>query len=96
MGTGFVAAQIEQRVRVAGDGFPGILVEFLDLRHVLDDGAAGDVAGTHGRKLPRQPRQIDRWRFVQDEMHMAGQGSVMDLVCAVVKGLEDLGVQQTH
>ena len=26
-------------------------------------------------------------------MHVAGQGSVMDLVCAVVKGLENLGVQ---
>lgn len=44
MGTGFVAAQIEQRVRVAGDGFPRVLIQLLDLRHVLDDGAAGDVA----------------------------------------------------
>lgn len=96
VGACLVTAQIEQRVRVAGDGFPRVLIQLLDLRHVLDDGAAGDVAGAHGRKLPRQPRQIDRWRFIQDEMHMAGQGSVMDLVCAVVKGLENLGVQKTH
>ena len=44
VGACLVAAQIEQRVRVAGDGFPRVLIQLLDLRHVLDDGAAGDVA----------------------------------------------------
>ena len=89
-----VAAQIEQRVRVARDGFPGILIQLLNLRHVLDDGAAGDIAGAHGRKLPRQPRQIDRWRFVQDKVDMTRQCPMVDLVGAVVQCLEYLGVQQ--
>ena len=96
MGACLVAAEIEQRVRVAGDCFPGILVEFLDLRHVLDDRAARNVAGTHGRKLPRQPRQIDRWRFVQDKVDMTRQCPMVDLVCTVVKRLEYLGVQQAY
>ena len=44
VGAGLVAAEVQQGVRVAGDGFPGVLELLLDLRHVLDDGAAGDVA----------------------------------------------------
>ena len=96
VGACLVAAEIEQRVRVAGDGFPGILVEFLDLRHVLDDRAARNVAGTHGRQFPWEPRQVDGRRFVEDEVDMTRQCAMVQLVCTVVKRLEYLGVQQAY
>lgn len=40
VGAGLVAAKVQQSVRVAGDGFPGVLELLLDLCHVLNDGAA--------------------------------------------------------
>ena len=96
VGAGLVAAEVQQGVRVAGDGFPGVLELLLDLRHVLDDGAAGDVSGPHGCQFAGQPRQIDRGRLIQDEVDMPGQRTVVDLVCTVVKGLEHLGIKQTY
>ena len=57
MGALLVAAQIEDGVRVAGDGLPGVLIQLLDLGHVLDDGAGGDIPGSHGGKFPSEARQ---------------------------------------
>ena len=94
VGTALVTAEVKKGIRVAGDGFPRILVQFLDLRHVLDDGAARNISGTHGRKFPWQPRQIDRWRFVQNKVDVTRQRPVVDLVGTVVQRLEYLGVQQ--
>lgn len=59
MGAGLVAAEVEKGVRIAGDGFPGIFVEFFNLGHVLNDRAARNVAGSHGCQFPREPRQVD-------------------------------------
>ena len=96
VGAGLVAAEVQQGVRVAGDGFPGVLELLLDLRHVLDDGAAGDVSGPHGCQFAGQPRQIDRGSLIQDEVDMLGQRPVVDLVRAVVEGMEHLGIKQTY
>ena len=96
VGAGLVAAEVQQGVRVAGDGFPGVLKLLLDLRHVLDNGAAGDVSGPHGCQFAGQPRQIDRGCLIQDEVDMPGQRTVVDLVCTVVEGLEHLGIKQTY
>lgn len=96
VGAGLVAAQVEDGVRVAGDGLPAILVQLLDLGHVLDDGTGRDVAGAHGGQLAGEAGQGHRGELVQHEVDMAGQGPVVDLVGAVVEGLERLGVEQGH
>ena len=96
MGAGLVAAQVENGVRVAGDGLPAILVQLLDLGHVLDDGAGGDVAGAHGGQFAGKAGQGHRGELVQHEVDMAGQGPMVDLVGAVVEGLERLGVEQGY
>ena len=94
MGACLVAAEIEQRVRVAGDGFPRVLIQLLDLRHVLDNGAARNISGAHGCQFPRQTGQIDRWGLVQNKVDMTRQRPMVDLVGTVVQRLEYLGVQQ--
>ena len=81
-------------IRVAGDGFPRILVQFLDLRHVLDNGAARNISGTHGCQFPRQTGQVDRRSLVQNKVDMTRQRAMVDLVGAVVQRLKYLGIQQ--
>ena len=66
------------------------------MRHILYDRACGNVPGTHGRQLTCEPWQGHGGELVQDEMDMAGQGSVVDLVGAVVERLERLRVEQAH
>ena len=94
VGTALVTAKVEKGIRVAGDGFPRILIQFLDLRHVLDDGAARNISGAHGCQFPWQTGQIDRWSLVQNKVDMARQRPMVDLVGTVVQRLEYLGVQQ--
>lgn len=94
MSAGLVAAQIEDGVRVSGDRLPGILVQFLDLSHVLDDGAGGDVAGAHGGQLTGEARQGHGRKLVQHKVDMARQRPMVDLIGAVVEGLKRLGIEQ--
>ena len=96
MGAGLVSAQVQDGVRVAGDGLPGVLIQLLDLGHVLDDGAGGDIPGSHGGQLPGEARQWHGRELIQHKVDVSGQGSVMDLVGAVVEGLERLGIEQGH
>ena len=42
-----IAAQIDQGVTVAGNRFPCVLEQRLDLRHVLDDDDGADLAASH-------------------------------------------------
>ena len=72
------------------------LVKFFYLRHVLNDGACGNVAGAHGSQLTGEAWEGHGGELVQHEVDVAGQGPVVDLVGAVVEGLERLGVKQAH
>lgn len=94
VGTALVTAEVKEGIRVAGDGFPRILVQFLDLRHVLDNGAARNISGTHGCQFPRQTGQVDRRSLVQNKVDMTRQRAMVDLVGAVVQRLKYLGIQQ--
>ena len=96
MGALLVAAQIEDGVRVAGDGLPGVLVQLLDLGHVLNDGAGGNVAGTHGGQFTSVPWQRHGRELIQYKVDMPGQRPMMDLICAVIKCLKRLGIEQGH
>ena len=96
MGALLVAAQIEDGVRVAGDGFPGVLVQLLDLGHVLNDGAGGNVAGTHGGQFTSVPWQRHSRKLIQYKVDVPGQRPMMDLVRAVIKRLKRLGIEQGH
>ena len=94
VGTALVTAEVKKGIRVAGDGFPRILVQFLDLRHVLDNGAARNISGAHGCQFPRQTGQVDRRSLVQNKVDMTRQRAMVDLVGAVVQRLKYLGIQQ--
>ena len=72
------------------------LIKFLDLCHILYNGAGGNVAGAHGGQFPGEARQRHRCKLVQHEMDVAGQGAVVDLVGTVIQRLERLGVEQAH
>lgn len=52
VGSGLVAAQVQQAVAVAGDRLPGVLEQRLDLRQVLDDNRRGDLTAAHGGQAP--------------------------------------------
>lgn len=58
VGAGFVAAEIQQRIAVAGHIFPTILKQLLELCHVLNDDVDGDLpaaaGGKHSFKVLRQ------------------------------------------
>lgn len=56
-------------------------------------GAGGDIPGSHGGKFPGEARQRHGGELVQHEVDVAGQGSVVDLVSAVVEGLKRLGIE---
>ena len=60
------------------------------------NGTGGNIAGTHGGKLPGEARQGHGRELVQHKVDVAGQLLVVDLVGAVVEGLERLGVEETH
>ena len=96
VGAGLVAAEVQQGVRVAGDGFPGVLVQLLDLGHVLNDGAGGNVAGTHGGQFTSVPWQRHGRELIQYKVDVLGKRPMMDLVCAVIKRLKRLGIEQGH
>ena len=96
MCAGLVAAQVEDGIRVAGDCLPGVLVQLLDLGHVLDDGAGGDIPGSHGGKFPSEAGQRHGGKFVQHEMDVLGQSAVVDLIRTVIERLECLGVEERH
>ena len=80
---------------------PGIvsqlsLYKFFDLRHVLNDNACRDGTRAHRRKLAREARQRHGGKLVQHKANVARQRAVVDLVCAVIEGLERLRVKQAH
>ena len=94
--TGLVTAKIQNGITVAWNCLPAILIQFFDLCHVLNDNACRDGTRTHRRKLTREAWQRHGSKLVQHEANMARQRAVMDLVCAVIKGLKRLCVKQAH
>ena len=64
--------------------------------HVLNNGACRNVAGAHGGQLTGEAWEGHGGELIQHEVDMAGQGPVVDLIRAVVEGLERLGVEQAH
>ena len=94
--TGFVAAKIQNGITVAWNCLPAILVKLFDLCHILNDNACRDGTRAHGCKLARESRQRHGSKLVQHEANMARQWTVVDLVCAVIEGLECLCVKQAH
>lgn len=96
VGAGLIAAQIKDAVRVAGNGLPGILVQFLDLCHVLNDRAGRDVSASHGGQLPGKARKGHGCKLIQHKVNVPGQGTMMDLVGTVIQRLKHLRIQQGH
>ena len=92
--TGFVAAEIQNRITVARNRLPAILVKLFNLRHVLNDDAGGNGTRAHRRKLTRKAWQRHGCKLIQHEANVARQRAVVDLVCAVIQGLERLRVKQ--
>ena len=96
MGGRFVAAQVQNCVRIARNCLPTILKKFFYLRHVLNNSTGRNVAGAHGRQFTGEAWEGHGGELVQHEVDVAGQGPVVDLVSAVIESLERLGVEQAH
>ena len=94
--TGLVTAKIQNGITVTGNRLPAILVKLLDLRHVLYDNACRDGTRAHGCKLAGEAWQRHGCKLIQHKANVARQRAVVDLVCAVIKGLKRLCVKQTH
>ena len=96
MRTGLVTAKIQNGITVAWNCLPAILIQFFDLRHVLNDNACRDGTRAHGCKLAGEAWQRHGGKLVQHEANVARQRAVMNLVCAVIQGLECLRVKQAY
>ena len=92
----FIAAQVQKFITVADDGFPLLFKQRLELGNVLNDDGNADIPGAHGGQLTGKAGQGHRGELVQHKVDMAGQGPMVDLVRAVVEGLERLGVEQGY
>ena len=91
--TGFVAAEIQNGIAVAWNCLPAILIQFFDLRHVLNDNACRDGTRAHRRKLAGEAWQRHGCELVQHKANVARQWTVVDLVCAVIEGLKRLCIK---
>ena len=94
--TGFVAAEIQNGITVTWNCLPAILIQFFDLCHILNDNACRDGTRAHRRKLAREAWQRHGCELVQHKANVARQRPVMNLVCAVIQGLERLRVKQAY
>ena len=94
--TGLVTAKIQNGIAVTWNCLPAILIQFFDLRHVLNDNACRDGTRAHRRKLARKAWQRHGCKLIQYKANVARQRAVVDLVCAVIEGLKRLCVKQTH
>lgn len=91
--TGLVTAKIQNGIAVTWNCLPAILIQFFDLRHILNDNACRDGTRAHRRKLARESRQRHGGKLVQHEANVARQRAVVDLVCAVIEGLKRLCIK---
>ena len=87
-----IPAKVNQSVTIARNCLPIILVERLNLGHVLDDGGCRDIPGAHGGKLSREPRQGHGRELIQQPVNVPGKRPVVNLVGAVIEGLKDLRI----
>ena len=94
--TGLVTAKIQNGITVAWNCLPAILIQFFDLRHVLNDNACRDGTRAHGCKLAGEAWQRHGCKLIQHKANVARQRAVMNLVCAVIQGLECLRVKQAY
>ena len=98
MGFLFIAAEIEKLVAQPHQRFPLFLEQRLDLRHILRDIAAKDVAASHGGK-PRQKvvcGQGDVGGLVDQQMDRHRQPALVFPVCYKVQGLDELSVNHAY
>ena len=97
MGALLVAAQVQERIAVAGDGFPTVfLVQSLELGQVLDDDGGANLTGAHGGQgFVELLRQGHVGELVQDHPHMDGEPPPVHMVGLIVQLLDDLGVEHT-
>ena len=76
-GAGFVAAEEELAVAVAGDGFPVIPIEALALADGLEDDAAADASASYGGDEPYEVGYFaDVGEFVEHAVHVAVEHAV--------------------
>ena len=98
VGTLLVAAQIQERITVAGYGLPSVLlIQSFELGQVLDDDRGADLPGAHGGQgLVKLLRQGHVGELVQHHPHMDRQPSMIHMVSLIIELLNDLGVEHTH
>ena len=93
-----VAAEVEKLIAQAHQRFPLFLEQCLDLRHVLSDVAAEDVAASHSRQ-PRQKvvrRQGNIRRFVNQQMDRHRKPAFVFAVSYKIECLDELPVNHAH
>ena len=94
MGGLLVAAEVQEGVAVADDGFPFLFKQRLELRHVLqDDGDRNAAAADGGHGLVELIRQGDIGELVHDEVDGDRQFSVVHVACLIGQLLEQLRIQ---
>ncbi len=96
MGTGFIAAKIQQRVRITWDCLPRILIHFLYLCKILYNCACRNVAGAHSCQFSGEAWQGHGGKLVQHEVDMAGQRTMVDLIGTVIQSLKRLRIEQAY
>ena len=89
-----IAAEIQELVAVAHDGFPLLFEQSLKLRKVLDYDTDAYLTRTHrGEQLVKFVGQRDVREFVHTEMDMHGKPAAVDDICLVIKLLEHLRIE---
>ena len=94
----FVSAEIEKLVAQADQRFPLLLEQRLDLRHILRDIAAEDVAASHGGKPGQEVvrGQGDVRRFVDEQVNRYRQPAFVFPVGYKIQRLDELPVNHPH
>ena len=94
----FVPAEIEKLVAQADQRFPLLLEQRLDLRHILRDIAAEDIAASHcgkpGQEVVRG--QGDVRRFVDEQVNRHRQPAFVFPVGYKIQRLDELPVNHPH
>ena len=92
-----IAAEIQELVAVAHDGFPLLFEQSLKLRKVLDYDTDAYLTRTHrGEQLVKFVRQRDVRELVHTEMDVNGKPAAVDDIRLVIKLLEHLRIEHSH
>ena len=98
MGFLLIAAEIQKLIAQPHQGFPLILEQRLDLRHVLGDVGTEDVPAPHGGKPGQEVvrGQGDVGGLVDEQMDRHRQSPLVFPVGNEVKSLDELPVNHAH